>query len=499
MPSRPTQPESEPTPVTIRDYLLYCTLRQDEIGDTVFGHRDFAKNIKRKYVFEILYGIHSVEAAEVQEELRHVLAQARDLKSRDSLFEKFFDDTPMENRAEIERNLAEAKRELQAAEDQTKELARGAEDEPLIRELRRRQLELSSKVAEAREGLEAENRSVEELSRLAAQLETNARQLTRSIVANKHLLDIDFVVCPRCGSEVEQSRSSEDDCYLCLQPPRVDYSRESLVKESRRVDAQLVEANELLEVREQRANELRNELVILEEQARENARELDFRTESFVSARAAAMTEAAENRASARARVSQYSDYLAVLGKLDRDREHSLNLERRKEELQAKLESLGDASGSVQERIDGLEAVFDELVSRLHPPEFGEEEECKIDRRTFLPIFHGRRFDELSSPGLGTLVNVAHTVAHQLNAFAYDLALPNILFIDGLSEHFGEEGRDPARREAIYRLLGDTCREHGDRLQMLVADNDIPDSMRQFIRLELSEEDRLVPASEEGE
>jgi hypothetical protein len=48
VPSAPTRPESEPTPVSINDYLLYCDLTQSEIDDMVFGHHDPYKNIKRK-------------------------------------------------------------------------------------------------------------------------------------------------------------------------------------------------------------------------------------------------------------------------------------------------------------------------------------------------------------------------------------------------------------------------------------------------------------------
>jgi hypothetical protein len=56
VPMAPTRPaESGTTPVSVNDYMLYCHLTQDEIDSSVFGHRDNFKNIKRKYVFEILY------------------------------------------------------------------------------------------------------------------------------------------------------------------------------------------------------------------------------------------------------------------------------------------------------------------------------------------------------------------------------------------------------------------------------------------------------------
>lgn len=120
-------------------------------------------------------------------------------------------------------------------------------------------------------------------------------------------------------------------------------------------------------------------------------------------------------------------------------------------------------------------------------------EPSTIDLRTYLPVLYGRRFDELSSQGLKVLVNVAHALAHQRTAAEQNIPLPNILFIDGLTSNIGHEDLDQERVEAIYRYLISLSREPGERLQVIVADNDVPSFAREFITLRLSEDDRLVP------
>ena len=72
VPSAPTKPESDTTPVSINDYFLYSYLHQDELGFSVFGHRDTFKNIKRRYVFDITYGLYDLNTAQIQERLRDV-------------------------------------------------------------------------------------------------------------------------------------------------------------------------------------------------------------------------------------------------------------------------------------------------------------------------------------------------------------------------------------------------------------------------------------------
>src|SRR5207248_384339 len=105
----------------------------------------------------------------------------------------------------------------------------------------------------------------------------------------------------------------------------------------------------------------------------------------------------------------------------------------------------------------------------------------------------GRTFDSISSHGIHVLVNIAHAVAHQRAALKFNLALPNILFIDGLSGNIGHEGLDRERVEAVYEYLRSVSDRAADLLQVIVVDNDVPESVRSFVRLQLSDDDRLIP------
>ena len=102
---------------------MYSYLAQEELGFSVFGHRDSFKNIKRKYVFDITYGFYDLKVAQLQDRLRDVNSQLRALRDRQRLFETFFDDTPLENRAAIEYELREVNSELKQNEVASRELA----------------------------------------------------------------------------------------------------------------------------------------------------------------------------------------------------------------------------------------------------------------------------------------------------------------------------------------------------------------------------------------
>ena len=87
-----------------------------------------------------------------------------------------------------------------------------------------------------------------------------------------------------------------------------------------------------------------------------------------------------------------------------------------------------------------LDNTYQIILQEIQVPSFADPGPSIIDRQTYLPRFEWRRFDELESQGLKVMVNIAHALAHQLTCIHFDLKLPNILLIDGLSGNIGYEG-----------------------------------------------------------
>jgi hypothetical protein len=137
--------------------------------------------------------------------------------------------------------------------------------------------------------------------------------------------------------------------------------------------------------------------------------------------------------------------------------------------------------------------LIGELLARLNVPRFGANPTARIDRRTLLPVVDGRRFSELNPQGLQVLVNIAHALAHHLTAIDLGISLPGLLVIDGPTSNIGHEGSDLALIHSIHRLLVEVSTEYGDRLQLVVADNDVPETARSYVRQELSPSNRLIP------
>jgi hypothetical protein len=495
VPSAPTRPESEPTPVSINDYLLYCDLTQSEIDDMVFGHHDPYKNIKRKYVFEILYGAYGVETALLHEELREVESRLRALGSDRAVLERLLADTPWSNRAELERQLSEAQQNLGAVNSAVIQSGLDAPIEPEAQTLRIQVAEADQLQSERKTQLSNELATVDRLQRLVEQLRTQSARLTRSIVAESLLLDFEFLACPRCGAPVDSSRDSENVCRLCLQQPSPLVTREDLIKEQQRIDAQITETLDLIGVHKRTALQLERSIRDADSERSRLSEELDLRTRSYVSDASSAIARNSERRARSQELVARLKDYLQLFSRLDSAQSQLHALQERRNDLQEGLIAQQTRDSQFATRVAALNEEFDSVVTQFNPPRFsGASEHSRIDPQTYLPVLFGRRFDELSSQGLKVIVNVAHAVAHQRAGIRLGLALPNILFIDGLTSNIGHrEGLDRDRVEAIYGYLIGLSSELGEQLQVIVADHDVPDLARDFIISRFTEVDRLVP------
>jgi len=198
------------------------------------------------------------------------------------------------------------------------------------------------------------------------------------------------------------------------------------------------------------------------------------------------------------ASVGKFEDYLKLFERSDELALSLVTLEEKRSMLEGEFQVVAGRRTEAETRIQFLERELDQILSTFQAPRFTNAEQIRIDRETYLPIFDGRRFDDLSSQGLEVLVNVAHALAHQRTALALGLILPNVLFIDGLTSNIGHEGEDRARIEGVYEYLMALSGEVGEQLQIIVADHDVPQQAREFVRVEFSENSRLIPILANG-
>ncbi len=492
VPTAPTKDDSDTTALSINDFTIYCRLVQERIDSSVLSV-DQMQNVKRKQVFEVLYGIYDAHVAALEAERRGLSDEARALGAGARAFLRFLDDTPWQNRTALEAERSEASRRLDEINADDARQSRAAQRTGEAHRLRNEALRLDAEIASERNLVTRDAESVSQLEELLAQLETQSARLTKSIVAGSRLYDLEFEVCPRCASPVTKDRSDADHCYVCLQEPQAPVTREDLVAEQERLVTQINETDDLAASRREELSKRHASIATVDSERRRVGAELDRELNDFVSDRADGIAAQARERAAIEATVRRVDDYLKLYNRLEKSETRIAQLEDQITDLDARIEQGRAVEVESARRIDHLEGEFARFVEALGTPRFDGEPRAGINRKTYNPVLNGRSFEDLSSGGLKVLTNLAYIAAHHVTALDLQLELPHLLLIDGVTKNVGRDDYDQARVDAVFDQLLALGDRYGDRLQIIVAANDVPPQAADAVRLTLTESDRLVP------
>lgn len=492
-------PTSDLSPLTINDWLNYCIVTGDELDAQVFGHRDVFRNHKRRWVFEILYSLYDKELAALNAAARTLDRQIAATESEHEVVAKFLVDAQVGDRISLEVNLEAEQQRLHSLAERRAVLARAARENPAgeIASLRTEVLDLRERLDDVNANVRSGEAQIRDLGDLERDLTGLSRRLTRSIVADEWMVDFEFVVCPRCGHDVDQHRAERPICYLCEQPePETRPSRDVLIKEQDRVTFQIAETEQLLARRRAEREDLVVRSRALGSDLRRASTRLEAATAEFVSTHAAELQAVAAEEASAVANIEWTRRMLTLFARSD-DQDARLDALRvQREELEEQIAKHQSSIAEGEENILALEKRMLDYLERLNVPTLGDLLTVKINRKTYLPEVSTRSFDELSSQGLKTLVNVAHALAHHTVAIDRGLFLPGLLVLDGVSANSGKEGLDGDRILDMYRLFIEVSAAYEEHLQLVVVDNEVPEEVvRDFsdrVVLTLTQRDRLI-------
>ena len=486
--------------VSMSDWLAYCVIPGDELDSQVFGSHDTWREKKRRWIFELVYGLYDVETAKLFARKRGIELKLEALEVEAEVIAKFLAQTPFESLGGIRLQIEATRVELEQVRNERRSSFSHFIPNDSLSQLRSRVLELRAKSDSSERTQQRLRTQLEELEEVKRQLVSQSARLTRAIVSEEWLVDFDFLVCPRCGNDVHRNATQPGVCYLCHQEEHPGHSQISLLVEQDRVVSQIAETDSVIERRESSltravlvSNRLRSESSALSEQ-------LDRRMADFVSDKAEVLQSQAALEATLEARYDKLSEYELLL-KQKNDRASSrLDLETEIERIDALIEGRVYSRAQAEDNIKALESRMLTYLTQLHIPQLSDLLTVKINRKTYMPEVSGRSFSELSSQGLKTLVNCAHALAHHTVAIDRSLPLPGLLVLDGLSANSGNEGFDKARVDDLYRLLLSVSREYEGQLQLIAVDNEYPVALRlelaDKVVLELSQGDRLIKTQE---
>jgi hypothetical protein len=496
VPTARMRPTGSLSPVTMTDWLGYCIIPGDELDTQVFGHQHPFRDIKRRWVFELAYGYYDPEVARSAALMRSIELRLESFDREAAVREKFLAGTPFADESALVRQLEDRRDQLEALRLRRMGLSTDVSQVPEVRRIREALLSARTRRSDISNQATFLSAQISDLKDLCRQLSSQTDRLTRAIVADEWLVDFDFIVCPRCGSDVDSNRDGHELCYLCRQVPQPTLSRDQLLAEQSRISSQIDETRSVIQLREESHKQLEEESRNLDRHIPGLADTLNELTGAFVSDNASMLEQLAAGQARIEADISRLAEYQTLLDRHAHQIEARSKLEVEYQEISAEVEARELRKVDADANVHALEQRMLEYLRELHVPELGRRLSVSINRKTFMPVVSGRTFDRLSSQGLKTLVNVAHALAHHTVAIDRNLPMPGLLILDGLSANVGSEGFDQARVNDMYRLLLREAITYADRLQIVAVDNELPRRMflelSNYIVLTLTQADRLI-------
>lgn len=485
---------SRSTRITFNNVWTFIYAEQREIDRSIARNNDSYAEPARKTTFELLFGLTDYHVLDLRKQQLAAEEERSKALAEEELVLDFLQDSRTKTRADTERIVEEQRARRRAAEEHMERLQKEADvvrgEVGVVRDL----------VLQAREDvsrLQHDQRLVEleqqDRRRIIGRLESRIAEVERADQAEALLGPIKFVVCPRCAQSIRDRVHDEGTCELCLQPdPEPD---PMLVRRSAdelsRISSQIEELQILLSSSEDQSSVLDRAITSARENLRELERALDERTNYFVAPRLEQFMDSASELARSEAILNAMED---VLRQWDRAQDLQLARASAERKVASISEKLLVAERALEEtRNDLLTALstdYQEMVNRLGVPTVTS---AYVDSRNYLPFANTDRFDRISTGGITTALVTAYWLTVLATALRERRTrYPTMLIIDTPRKSIGQANAHLA--DELYRQLDILAEANGDRMQVIVADNDIPvDISKRWQDLRFDYENPTIP------
>lgn len=476
--ARATRPGNR---ITFNDIFTFLYVPQAEISRDIAHSKENVREPKRRAVFELLFGFTDATALEKRSEAATLRSKLQELQSRSAAIQSFLIDSGTTTQMDAMLRLQQAEQAESAATSELAGLREALEPvaDTKTRTLRDLLTEAERGLAQARANEARLQQQLIDYEREAKALEQDIGRLDRLQAAGARLADIEFRACPRCLQDVTARHVESHLCRLCLQDdpvarsgvsPLVGFEREQL-------SGQLAEMQSQVTIAEHELTQ--NDLAVRHraQLITDLSTQIDERTRTRIAPRLRAYEDATSELATARATQDQVEQVLRQWDLAEDYLEEAASVERRVARLTADAET---AEQSLQQRksevLGELNAEFEDTIRSIGVPGI---ENVEIDPTTYLPMLNGKKFTEFNPAGGG--INTATQVAYWITLLTValrrrDTHYPAFMLLDSPRTSLNNE-RQMAK--ALYSRIERQTGLDDKRLQIIIADNELPDDYRQ--------------------
>ncbi|RBP99830.1 AAA family ATPase [Bifidobacterium xylocopae] len=460
--------------LTFAGILNYIYIPQRKINNDIAESTEPYMNATRVTVFELLLSISTPEIQHLKHELSKLAENIQNLQQENASIKDFLDSTKLKTEEELKEELTRIEKEALESRHQL-----DAMNMDMASSFGKSTLVYSDIINQARESYSEAKQSLSSIERIIesyktelAGLQTHQMRIEQSLDAADILAETDFTICPRCLQPLHREVKS-GTCPVCMQPDTEHNGNQALKNELNEVDRQIKETESQLAALHSEHNSLVQR--VKERQARYMQLEHDInrQTNDIVTPNLQMYTALNMKISSADARKNELEQQLQ---QWDLYKDKLLNVDRLEEHRRTTRKYLSDEQS---DRLDWKQDVIGEISKefRKNIHEFGipDAEQLDINADTYLPTYDKHSFrDMVHGGGKITSIQMAYWLSILAVATRHwdETPYPLLLIIDTPQLALDSSS---AIGKAIYRKIVSLTDVQPGRIQVVLADNDVPE------------------------
>jgi hypothetical protein len=478
--------------ITFADIFSYLYVPQSDMNRDIARSQDQYLAPKRKAVFELLFGL-TDEALQARRSDATILnGKVEGAKRETAMIRDFLATTNTTSKDEALNAVGDAANEQIAAEAALRvlrdEINPVADREAQV--MRDLLNDAEDRLAEAKSAITSLIRQSRELTAERRRVEGDLARLDRMRDAGDRIANIEFVTCPRCMQSLTGRPVPDGACRVCLQHDPVTSGPADDLYEQRQLAAQLREMDDQIAAISDQIGAVNDAVAERENLVKSLTLDIERRTSARVTPRLQAFTDAYTKLANARARQRELEQVLRQWDRVDDLARAEERLTADRDRVRAEI-ARHEETFEVRRReiIDDLNTEFNHALRNIGVPSI---KSAHIHPTNYLPILNGEPYVKISrGGGIITAVQIAYwTSILYVVVSRGDTYYPSFLLIDSPRMALNSA---TGIAVALYRRLHDLASALPGKLQLIVADNELPTEVqRDFAELDFDYEHPTV-------
>ncbi|EXJ14962.1 AAA family ATPase [Imhoffiella purpurea] len=485
---RSRDPNSPLVRLSFRDIWRYCYLDQALLDSSFFRLDDPFRGRKSQDAMRFFTGLHSERLSQLQADYYRAISEKAGAREAVIQIREFMSRFGLGSELELTEGIEILESDLRAkqAQKQTLETERATDTHPTD-EMKSELRELSLAVADLQEAIDTSQTILGEQEALKAELITAKLKAGRAEQAGQIFEDIDYSICPQCGSDLSMRPAVDDQCRLCGTPSAATDIRPGLDTEviRRELNDRIDQISDSMNRKRQALERSERELQRLENTKRQLDRQLQDALQRYDSA---------------------FVEKIRIVDREIATLEERFQSLMRLQEMSRAIGELEERAGASQGIIDRLRFTIEEERSRLRSgdenaraiaekfkaimldvglPGVSDEDDVLLDPRDWKPVVvHAEQkwgFWETGSGGKKTLFNVCYALAVHEVAHERGMPVPSILIIDSPTKNISDD-ENPELVQSLYReIYRSATAVSGIGTQFLIIDSDLVEPTSELI------------------